>query len=138
MHITKYKYFIGVSIFLLLALWSLFEAYHKGKTEIVTMLVAVIGYFAFMVVDRIETASSIERLESAIVNLTQPINQLHAQLLLDKVSRPSGSIKRLSSRDAFNYSLAKIASAQSLYNTSFSNYQANIGGPLYPSGLMQS
>lgn len=131
MRITKYKYFIGVGIFLLLALWSLNEARQANKTEMVTMLVAVIGYFAFMVVDRIELAAAIERLDGVISGLSQPINNLQAQQLVEKVSSRGGMVRRLSSTDAFEYALLKVCSASRMYNTSFSSYAAFAGGPYY-------
>lgn len=59
--LARSKYLLGVGIYALLAFWSLLEAYLNDKKEILTMLVAVIGYFGFMINDRIEMAASFER-----------------------------------------------------------------------------
>jgi hypothetical protein len=57
LQLGKYKYILGLGIFLALSLFSLFQAYEEKTTELVTMLLAVIGYFAFMVVDRLDNAN---------------------------------------------------------------------------------
>jgi len=124
MKITKHKYLLGVVIFLALALWSLYEAHSNNKTELVTMLVAVIGYFAFMVVDRIEMAASIEKLESVIASLVGPLHQLQAQQLLEGAGRDAGTVTRMNSTDSLSYTATKMHSARRMYNTSFLNFRS--------------
>lgn len=108
MQLSKHKYLIGLVIFLAFSLWSLYEAYTEKKTEIVTMLLAVIGYFSFMVIDRIESAAAVERFEKILGEFRLQLDQLRAQHIIDKIARQSGPIRRLTSHEAFKYALARI------------------------------
>ena len=133
MRISRYKYYIGVGIFLALALASLAQAFAEGKTELVAILSAVIGYFAFMVVDRVEQAASIEKLEKTLQSLEAPINAMRADQLLAAAAtdQTKQEIIRLSSTKSFDYICAKARAARRIYNTSFSADAAFVTGDYY-------
>ncbi|MFO1429108.1 MAG: hypothetical protein U1F76_03040 [Candidatus Competibacteraceae bacterium] len=128
---SKFRYLIGVVLFLLLAGWSLFEAFQANNQQLVTLIVAVLGYFIFMVVDRLEITEAIEKLQAAVLSLSQPLNQLKGDKLLATYGKDVGRVQRLSSIEAFEYTLSKVRSARCMYNTSFSNFEAISGGPYY-------
>ena len=71
MSISKNRYYIGIFIFVAFAMFSLFRAWVENKSDTVTMMIAVIGFFTFMVIDRIQQAMAIEKLEDII--LTFPL-----------------------------------------------------------------
>lgn len=131
MKLSKNKYLIGVILFLLLASWSLFEAFMANNNQLVTMLVAMLGYFIFMVMDRLELSAILEKVSSELANLSQPINHIKALQLQDAYAKISGEIKRMTSVQAFEYASTKVKSAQRMYNTSFAEYAAIVGGPYY-------
>lgn len=133
MRISRYKYYIGVAIFLILALASLVQAFAEGKTEMVAILSAVIGYFAFMVVDRVEQAASIEKLEKTLQSLEAPMNAMRAEQLLSAVAsgQTTHEVTRLTSIKSFDYICSKVRAARRVYNTSFSADAAFVTGDFY-------
>jgi hypothetical protein len=122
--INNYKYFIGVLIFLVFALVSIVPAMLKNDTQLVNILLAVLGYFAFIVVDHIELAAAVERFEATLSSLSQPINYLQSQKILEKASTRGVSVEILSGSDAMEYALTRVKSAVRMYNTSLSDYES--------------
>jgi len=137
MNINKHKYPISVSVFIVFASLSLVQAWLEQRADLVAMLFAVIGFFVFMVVDRIEQAATIENLQLTIQQLVVPLHDIRAEHLLKSSATDTSCFdcQRLSSTKGFEYCISKIKSARQMYNTSFSTDISILSGGYYDKWL---
>jgi hypothetical protein len=102
MRLSENKRFLGVLVFLGSITYPLAQLIWHKQPDLTTLLLTVIGFFAFIVADHFQQAETIGKLEATVKELTNP------------------RVKPMSYIDALNYCCEKVKSARRMYNTSFS------------------
>jgi len=113
MRISEHKRPLGLLVFLGSITYPTIQLIFHKQPDPATLLLTVIGFFVFIVLDHFQQAETIEKLEATVKQLTAPY------------------VQRMSSIDAFEYCCEKLKSAKRMYNTSFTVDQYFVNNPLY-------
>lgn len=84
-------------MFFALAIFSLIQAILEKKPDLVAMLVAVIGFFVFIVIDHVDQAAAIEKLEATVQQLAAPLNFIRAEQIRSQGASDAQRVERISS-----------------------------------------
>lgn len=128
---AKWKYVLGVALFSIGALWSLWQAWSARDLPLVALLISLHGYLAFMVADRLALTEAMELLLARAKDADLTMKELRAFSILQKAQQPSTKITHLEPTQAFKYVLERLPSVRTVYNTSFSTPESTSGGDYY-------
>jgi hypothetical protein len=129
--LKKHRYLIGIVVFTILTMVSFVDALYQGRQDLITVLSMVTGFFLFMVIDRMEQAEKIDKLQESVHLLVAPLHDMRAEQIKTCGDVTLFECQRLTSMKSFEYVISKVKSARRTYNTSFASDAAISGGAHY-------